>query len=388
MERANNPNPFLRDAGVEVPLICGAMYPCSNPELVAAASAAGALGVIQPMSIVFAHRTEFRRGVRRIRQLTDRPVGFNAIIEKTVKLYERQMRSWIDVALEEGVRFFVTALGNPDWVVRLVDQVGGLVYHDVTERRWALKALDAGVRGLICVNNRAGGHAGPLSPEQLLDQMGDLGVPLVCAGGVGHPARFRQMIDAGYSAVQAGTRFIATHECTAHDDYKQAIVRAGADDIALTDKLSGVPCSIIKTPTVEKLGLQAGFVARQLLRNERTKRLMRVIYSLQSMWKLRQANQHGSGFKDYWQAGKSVDGVVQIESVANVVRGFAATLLARPTTGHVSAPPVAPPVASPTRSRRPKGRRGRRQAIFTASRSRALRTRRGIRRKQRRRAVR
>ncbi|MBW2537919.1 MAG: nitronate monooxygenase, partial [Deltaproteobacteria bacterium] len=319
-------NPLLRDAGIEVPLICGAMYPCSNPELVAAASEAGALGVIQPMSIVFAHRMDFRAGVRRMRELTRRPLGFNAIIEKTVKLYERQMRSWIEVALEEGVRFFVTALGNPAWVVRLVEQVGGVVYHDVTARRWALKALDAGVKGLICVNNRAGGHAGELSPQQLVEQLSDLDVPLVCAGGVGGPARFREMLDLGYAGVQAGTRFIATEECTAHPDYKQAIVRATADDIALTDKLSGVPCAIIKTPTVEKIGLKAGPIARRLLRHERTKRWMRMIYSLQAMWRLKRANALGVSFKDYWQAGRSVAGIESVLSAAEVVQRFAAEI--------------------------------------------------------------
>ena len=319
-------NAFLRDAGVQVPLICGAMYPCSNPELVAAASAAGALGVIQPMAIVFAQRMDFRRGVQRIRELTDRPVGFNAIIEKTVKLYERQMRSWIDTALEEGVRFFITALGNPAWVVRLVEQVGGVVYHDVTERRWALKALDVGVKGLICVNNRAGGHAGPLSPQQLVADMSDLGVPLVCAGGVGDPARFRQMIDLGYAGVQAGTRFIATAERAAHEDYKQAIVRARPEDIALTDKISGVDCAIIKTPAVERVGLRAGPIARRLLRNERTKRMMRAVYSVQSLWKLRQASRHGASFEDYWQAGKSVEGVTEVKTVAEVVQEYAAAL--------------------------------------------------------------
>lgn len=318
---------LTRHAGIRVPLICGAMYPCSNPELVAAASEAGALGVIQPMSIVFAHGMSFRAGMERIRQLTRAPVGFNAIIEKTIKAYERQMRSWIDVALEQGVRFFITALGNPRWVVRLVEQVGGVVYHDVTERRWALKALDAGVKGLICVNSRAGGHAGQLSPQQLLEQVADMGVPVVCAGGVGDPRGFREMLQLGYAGVQAGTRFIATEECTAHADYKQAIVRARAEDIALTDKLSGVPCSIIKTPTIEKVGLRAGPIARRLLRIERTKRLMRTLYSLQSMWRLRRANASGASYKDYWQAGKSVDGVHEVLPVARVVEDYAAALV-------------------------------------------------------------
>jgi nitronate monooxygenase len=317
-------NEFTRHAGVEVPLICGAMYPCSNPELVAAASEAGALGIIQPMSIVFAHGYSFRDGVRLIRQLTSKPVGFNAIIEKTIRLYEKQMRGWIDVALEEGVKFFVTAMGNPSWVVRLVEQVGGVVYHDVTERKWALKAIDAGVHGLMCVNNRAGGHVGPHSAEHLLETLGDLGLPLVCAGGVGDPATFQRALASGYSAVQAGTRFIATRECTAHADYKQAILRARESDIALTNKLSGVPCAIIKSPTVEKMGLTAGPIAQRLLRYERTKRLMRTLYSIQSMWRLKRANVRGVSFKDFFQAGQSVEGIDSILSVAEVVESFAA----------------------------------------------------------------
>jgi nitronate monooxygenase len=318
--------PFTKQVGIDVPLICGAMYPCSNPELVAAVSEAGAIGIVQPMSVVFAHQMDFRLGLKKIRRLTDKPVGFNAIIEKSIKAFEKQMEGWIDIALEEGVRFFITALGNPKWVVRKVEQVGGVVYHNITERKWADKALDVGVQGLICVNNRAGGHAGPYSPKHLIDDLGDLGSPLVCAGGVGDPATFKEMLDLGYAGVQAGTRFIASQECTAHQDYKEAIVNAKADDIALTDRISGVPCAIIVTPAVKKMGLKAGPIARRLLRNERTKRWMRTAYSLQSMWRLKKVNKLGAGFKDYYQAGKSVEGVQKIEPVREIVHRYAAAL--------------------------------------------------------------
>ena len=151
---------FTEQVGIEVPLICGAMYPCSNPELVAAVSAAGGIGIVQPISMVYVHGHELRDGLRLIRSVTDKPIGFNAIVEKSVKAYEQRMRRWVDVAIEEGVRFFITALGNPRWVVDAVHSVGGIVYHDVTERRWADRALQEGVDGLICVNDRAGGHAG------------------------------------------------------------------------------------------------------------------------------------------------------------------------------------------------------------------------------------
>ncbi len=68
---------FTRHAGVRVPLICGPMYPCSNPELVAAVSEAGGLGMVQPISLTYVHGYEFRAGLRYIRTLTGKPIGFN-----------------------------------------------------------------------------------------------------------------------------------------------------------------------------------------------------------------------------------------------------------------------------------------------------------------------
>ncbi len=236
--------PFSRALGIEVPLICGAMYPCSNPELVAAVSEAGGIGIVQPLSLTYVHGHEYRAGLRYIRSLTDKPIGVNLIIERSSKKYLQHVQEWLDISLEEQVPFLVTALGNPDWVVRRAQPAGVTVYHDVTNRRFAHKALDGGVDGFICVNNRAGGHAGKLSQQQLLDEIGPLGKPMVCAGGIGTPAQFIEAIDSGYAAAQLGTRFIATSECKAHADYKHAIVDAHAQDIVLSEKITGVPVSI------------------------------------------------------------------------------------------------------------------------------------------------
>src|SRR5882724_8021216 len=169
---------LTRQLGIEVPLICGAMYPCSNAELVAAVSAAGGIGVVQPLSMIYVYRRDLREGLRLIRRITDKPIGMNVLIEQSSKFYLERMRRWVDIALEEGVRFFVTSLGNPRWVVERVAPMGGIVYHDVTERKWAEKGLAGGVHGLIAVNDRAGGHAGALSAARLLDDLRDLGVPI------------------------------------------------------------------------------------------------------------------------------------------------------------------------------------------------------------------
>lgn len=317
---------FLADANIQVPLVCGAMYPCSNPELVAAVSEAGGIGIIQPLSMVYVHGHDFRAGLRLIRRLTSRPVGMNLITEKSSRVYRERMQQWLDIALEEGVRFFVTSLGNPRWVVDRAHAVGGKVYHDVTERKWALKALEGGVDGLIAVNDRAGGHAGARSPEALYEELKDLGVPLLCAGGIGSEADFERALNSGYAGVQMGTRFIATDECRAHADYKAALVQATSQDIVLTEKITGVPVSVIATPHIRRMGTKAGPVARFLLQHRKTKHWMRMIYSLMAARQLKEASLRGMDYKDYFQAGKSVDGVARVEPAGDVVRRFAAVL--------------------------------------------------------------
>ncbi|MXV96957.1 MAG: nitronate monooxygenase [Gemmatimonadetes bacterium] len=316
--------PLTEHAGIEVPLICGAMYPCSNPELVAAASEAGGIGILQPLSLTYVHGYDFREGLRYMRRLTDRPIGMNALIEKGSKRYHERMVEWLDIALEEGVRFFVTSLGKPGWVVDRVAPHGGVVYHDVTERKWALKGLESGVHGLIGVNRRAGGHAGPRSVEELFDEVGDLGVPVVCAGGVGSPAEFVRALEIGYAGVQLGTRFIATHECTASDAYKQAIVDAREEDVVLSERLTGVPVSVLNTPRIQRMGLRAGPVARQLLRNNRTKHWMRLFYAVKSFRQLKQSLRRED--QELWQAGKSVAGISGLEAAGDIVLRYAAAL--------------------------------------------------------------
>lgn len=315
---------FKRLAGVDVPLICGAMYPCSNPELIGAVARAGAMAIVQPLSLVYVHGRDFREGIAEIKELAGgKPFGFNAIIEKSAKAYENRMRQWIDISLEEGIRFFVTALGNPSWVVEKVHAVGGTVFHDVTERRWAEKAIDAGVDGLICVNARAGGHAGTLTPEKLMEDLASLGLPLVAAGGAGDEHEYARLLSMGYGAVQMGTRFIAAEECEVHQDYWDAIIKADEDDIVLTERLSGVPVAVINTPLVQRVGTKAGPIARRLLKGRKTKHWMRTFYALRSLRELKKTIKKGVTYKDVWQAGKSVGGIKTVEPAGAIVERFA-----------------------------------------------------------------
>lgn len=123
-----------------------------------------------------------------------------------------------------------------------------------------------------------------------------------------------------------GTRFIATTECGASESYKRAIVAAQALDIVLSERITGVPVALIATPTVRRLGLKAGFLARWLLRGRKTKHLMRTLYALRSLWQLKRASLASDGDNDYWQAGKSVAGVHSIESAGDIIRRYAAAV--------------------------------------------------------------
>src|SRR5258706_4729408 len=181
--------PLTRQLGIEVRLICGAMSPCSNAELVAAVSAAGGIGVVQPFSMIYVYGQDLREGLRLIRRTTDKPIGMNVLIERSSKFYLERMRRYLDIAIEEGVRFFVTSLGNPRWVVDRVAPLGGIVYHDVTERKWAEKGLAGGGHGLIAGNKPAGGHAGPRSAPGLYEELAVPGGPGVSAPGTGAQAR-------------------------------------------------------------------------------------------------------------------------------------------------------------------------------------------------------
>lgn len=199
---------------------------------------------------------------------------------------------------------------------------GGIVFHDVTEEKFAQKAIDAGVKGLICVNNTAGGHAGSKSPQELFSSLSKYKVPLICAGGVGGHTTFQKAMEIGYDGVQLGTRMIATKECTAHEDYKRAILNATPKDIVLSEKITGVPVSVINTPYIQSVGTKAGPLTKRLLKHPRAKHWMRMFYSLKSVWQLKKSVQAGSSYKEFYQAGKSVGEIDTVISVDDAIKGM------------------------------------------------------------------
>ena len=314
-------NLFLQQTGVEVPVICGPMYPGSNPELVAAVSAAGGLGVMQPISMTHIYGHDFRKGLQLIKQLTDKPFGMNFTLLAGNKRYEKRLDEWMGISIEEGVKFFLTSLGDPKWVCDKAHQHGIVVYHDVTTGYFAQKAQDAGVDGLICVNNRAGGQTGAKSPEAMMEEMKSISIPLVCAGGIGNEDDFISALKMGYAAVQMGTRFLATKECQVQEEYKQAIVQSSEKDIVWTNKLAGTNSSVIRTKDIEKGGLMVNPIFGYLLKNNSTKKLMRTLLLLRSLQTHKKVVLE-KGYGEIWQAGKSVGSIHEIVPAGAVVDAF------------------------------------------------------------------
>ena len=173
---------------------------------------------------------------------------------------------------------------------------------------------------MICVNQDAGGHAGTKKPDTLFKELQEFDVPLVSAGGVGDEYQLKERLDMGYSAVQMGTRFIATTECQVRPEYHEAILNAKEEDIALTDALSGVPYSIISNEATASMLKPSGRITRFLLQNRYFKHWMRALYTLRSIALLKNSSTDKKAFLSYrhpdiFQAGKSVDTIDTVCSV-------------------------------------------------------------------------
>jgi nitronate monooxygenase len=312
---------FLQDTGVTSPIVCGPMYPGSNPELVAAVSEAGGFGVVQPVALTSLYGHDFREGLQLIKKLTNKPFGVNfTIFGGANKKYHEQMKEWVEISIEEGVKFFLTSLGKPHEIVKIAKQNDIKVYHDVPNKKVALAMRDAGVDGLNCINWRGGGQTGIQSAEQFMEELHDIGIPLVCAGGIGDESDYKKALDMGYAGVQMGTRFLATKECIITDSYKQAIVDSNEQDIVWTNKVAGNNSSVIKTADVMRGGLRTGPVINYMLRRPKLKKYARMYLMNKGL-----KNYSKTAFDDnvqFWQAGKGVGNITSVTSVADVIRDY------------------------------------------------------------------
>ncbi|MFH1775615.1 MAG: nitronate monooxygenase [Chloroflexota bacterium] len=238
--------------GIRYPIIQGGMTWIANAELAAAVSNAGGLGVINGnagMSIGGDEQENLRRQIRKAKALTDKPFGVN------FSLGNSEVRNLIDIALKEGIRVAITAAGNPALYTSYLKEAGVVVLHLVASVRHARGAEARGVDAVIAEGYEAGGHNGAdeLPTLVLVPQVaGAVSIPVVAAGGIADARGLVAALALGAEGVQMGTRFIATHECIAHPDFKEAIIKAG-DTGTVVIGIRQAPSRVLRSEFTEKI---------------------------------------------------------------------------------------------------------------------------------------
>ncbi|MBI3239176.1 MAG: nitronate monooxygenase [Flavobacteriia bacterium] len=304
---------LCRLLNIKYPIIMAPMFLVSNEKMLIAASEAGIAGAIPALN----YRTveELRTGIRTIKAVATGPIGINLIVNASNFLMEEQLQ----VCCDEKVDFFITSLGSPAKVIEEAHKIGIKVFCDVTDVKYAQKVAGLGADAVIAVNNQAGGHLGDLSPQALIQAIkAAVAIPVISAGGVGCKADLDVIASYGADGFSIGSIFIASEEADVSQEYKQACVDFGAKDIVTTTKLSGTPCTVIKTPYVKEIGTTQNWLERLLNKNKRIKKWVKAIVFYRGMQSLKKAA-FGATYKTVWCAGPSIEHVHTIRPVAQIV---------------------------------------------------------------------
>jgi nitronate monooxygenase len=304
--------------GIRYPVIAGPMFLVSDEELVANVSEAGGLGAMP--SLNWRSPEKFRDAVREVKRRTSKPFGVNLIVNKS----NPRVAQDLEICAEEKVPLVITSLGNPKDTIQKMHAVGCKVFCDVTTLEYAKKVEGQGADGVIAVSAGAGGHAGPVSPLVLIPYLArNLKIPIIAAGGVATGEQMAALLLLGAAGVQVGTRFIATTEAKVDANYKNAILDAVPEDIVLTKKISGVPAAVIRTPYIDRQGLELNPVESYLLQHPRTKKYMKMARAYIGSKMLEKAAAQPT-WKEVWSAGQGVGLIEEILPAAEIVRRMVA----------------------------------------------------------------
>jgi nitronate monooxygenase len=318
---------LTRMLGIRYPIIMAPMFLVSNAEMVIAGLKAGITGCIPALN----WRTDaaMRADLERIRREADGPVGINLIVNRSNFRLAEQIRTCVDLRVD----YVITSLGSPEAVIEACGPVGTKVFCDVVDERYAAKVEALGADALIAVNREAGGHAGPRPAAELVPALlGASRLPVISAGGVGRGDQWAGMMDLGACGISMGSPFIATEEAPVSDDYKQACVDYGADDIVMTTKLSGTPCTVIRTPFVDRIGTKQNAFEAFLNRNRRLKKMAKALTFYRGMKMLEKAA-FSATYRSVWCAGPSIEYVDAVRPVAAVVDRLVAEYAAARSAG-------------------------------------------------------
>jgi nitronate monooxygenase len=303
---------------IEFPIIMAPMFLVSNLEMLKAGMRAGIMATFPTLN--YRKEGELESILDELnayhKQYLNGSYGVNIIVQKSNPLAEKQLK----ICIAKKVPFFITSLGNPKDVIEQAHSYGGKVFCDVTNNVHAKKCYDEKCDGFIAVGQGAGGHAGPHPLQVLIPSLVNHfpNTLVVAAGGITSGAALLSLQILGASGVSIGTRFIASKEAAVSDEYKNAIVKAGMDDIVMTTKLSGTPSSIIDTPSVKKMGYTQSWIEKFLSNNKRTKKWFKMLVQLRGMKKL-EASILPNNYQKLWSAGKSSELISDIRSCEEII---------------------------------------------------------------------
>ena len=245
--------------GIEHPIIQGGMVYNSGARLAAAVSEAGGLGLIGAGSM---RPGLFREQIRKARALTDKPFGVN------LPLLYSHSRDSLEIALEEGVRIFFTSAGSPRRAMGPLKEAGCTVVHVAASPELARKCQKAGCDAVVVEGFEAGGHNGreEITTMVLVPEcVAAVEIPVIAAGGIATGGQMAAAFALGAAGVQIGSRFAITRESSGHENFKQAVVAAGAGDTLLVMK-KHVPVRLLDNAFREKvLELEARGASREEL---------------------------------------------------------------------------------------------------------------------------
>ncbi len=231
---------------VQYPIIQAGMIWCSGWELASAVSNAGGLGLIGSGSM---YPDVLRDQIRKCRAATDKPFGVN------VPLLYPDIDKHMNIIADEGVKIVFTSAGNPATWTPWLKERGITVVHVVANLKFALKCESAGVDAIVAEGFEAGGHNGreETTTMCLIPMIREAcSLPLIAAGGIGSGKAMAAAFCLGAEAVQVGSRFVATPESSAHQQFKNAVLHAGDGATALTLK-ELTPVRLIKNDFYQKV---------------------------------------------------------------------------------------------------------------------------------------
>ena len=300
---------------IKHPIIQAPMFLVSNTAMVIEGMKGGIAGCIPALN----YRTldELRMALKELKaaKVEGGSFGFNLIVNKSNIKYKGQL----EVICEEGCDFIITSLGSPEETIKQAHKAGIKVFCDVVDLKFAKKVEGLGADAIIAVNNEAGGHRGNITPEQLIKELvANCNIPVISAGGVGCKADIDEMLSYGADGVSVGSPFIASTEAKVTEEYKQACVDYGANDIVMTERISGTPCTVINTPYVQKIGTKQSWIESVLNKNKKLKKWVKMIRFSIGMKATEKAAKKAT-YKTVWVAGPSIEHTTEVLPTKSII---------------------------------------------------------------------